>query len=84
EQLKELQFGYSDAAAVFVNDQILYRGKNLFRSRDYRYLGTIGYFDSVYLQLKKGRNEVVIAVAENFGGWGLKAKLENMEGITLE
>ena len=45
-------------------------------SRDYRFLGTIGYFDAVYLQLKKGRNDLWIAVSENFGGWGIKAKLE--------
>ena len=63
--------------------QIEGRGDNGYRSRDYRYLGTIGFFDSVTLPLKEGRNEVVIAVSESFGGWGLQASLESFEGLTL-
>ncbi len=83
-QIKQLDFGYSDEASVFVNNKIIYTGHRKFRSRDYRYLGTIGYFDSIFLNLKKGKNEIIFAVTENFGGWGLKAKLENMEGVKVE
>lgn len=81
---KELQFGYSDFTWVYVNGQLMYGGRNDFRSRDYRYLGTIGFFDAVYLPLEKGDNEVVFVVSENFGGWGLKAKLSDMSGITIK
>lgn len=84
KQIKELIFGYSDAARIFVNGQLMYAGQRRFRSRDYRYLGTIGYFDSVFLPLKKGNNEVIIAITEAFGGWGLKAQLGNLDGITVE
>ena len=66
---------------VFVNGKALYSGDNAFRSRDYRYLGTIGYFDSVFIPLNKGENDIVIAIMERFGGWGIKAKFENSEGI---
>jgi len=83
-QIKRLDFGFSDVATVFVNDKIIYSGQRKFRSRDYRYLGTIGYFDSIFLHLKKGKNEITFAITENFGGWGLKAKLENLEGVSLE
>ncbi|MDW7695900.1 hypothetical protein R9C00_25510 [Flammeovirgaceae bacterium SG7u.111] len=83
-QVKKLDFGYSDIAKVFVNEQLVYSGQRTFRTRDYRYLGTIGYFDAVYLDLKKGKNEIVFAITENFGGWGLKAKLADMEGIEME
>ncbi len=83
DQIKRLDFGYSDRARVYCNGKILYTGDNSYRSRDYRYLGTMGFFDAVYLPLQKGRNEVVIAVAETFGGWGLQAKLENIEGVTF-
>ncbi len=83
DTFKRLDFGYSDFVWVYVNGKPVYSGRNDFRSRDYRYLGTIGWFDSVYLPLKEGSNEVVFVVGENFGGWGLKAKIENMEGITL-
>ena len=78
-QMKKLNFGFSDDVVIYVNDKIVYSGHNRFRSRDYRYLGTVGYFDSVYIQLKKGENDVVFAVSENMGGWGLKAKLTNIE-----
>ena len=71
KQVKQLNLGYSDFVRVYVNGQILYSGATNFISRDYRYLGTIGYFDSVYLPLKKGDNEVLFVVRENFGGWGL-------------
>lgn len=84
KQLKQLDFGYSDQAKVFLNQAAIYQGGNGFRSRDYRYLGTIGYFDSVFLPLNKGKNELIIAVSENFGGWGLKAKLANLEGLSVE
>jgi len=52
-------------------------------SRDYRFLGTIGFFDQLFLPLKKGSNELWFVVSENFGGWGVKAKLENMDKISL-
>lgn len=84
DQVKRLDFGYSDRAKVYCNQQILYSGNNGYRSRDYRFLGTIGFFDSVYLPLKKGSNEIIIAVSESFGGWGLQGKIDNMEGITIE
>ncbi|MGH3116773.1 MAG: hypothetical protein ACRDQ2_06595 [Gaiellales bacterium] len=40
--------------------------------------------DSVYLPLRAGRNELVMAVSENFGGWGVQAKLADLEGVSLE
>lgn len=74
DELKGLAFGYSDEVMVFVNGKLQYAGQNNYTSRDYRYLGTIGYFDAVFLDLKKGENEVWFVVKENFGGWGLQAK----------
>jgi hypothetical protein len=53
-------------------------------SRDYRFLGTIGFYDKLFLPLKKGDNELWFVTSENFGGWGVKAKFENMEGILLK
>lgn len=84
EQLKAFSFGYSDKVHVFCNGQLLYAGDNTYRTRDYRYLGTIGYFETVYLPLKAGKNEVWLLVTEQFGGWGVKGKFENMEGIRLD
>lgn len=83
DQIKRMDFGFSDKVQVYVNGKLIYGGNNVFRTRDYRYLGTIGYFDSIYLDLKKGDNEIVFAVTEGFGGWGIKAKVEDLEGIVL-
>ncbi len=84
DQVKKIHFGYSDRVKVFVNDHAVYSGSNDYVSRDYRYLGTIGYFDSVYLPLRQGKNEVWFAVSENFGGWGIMAKLDSLDGVTLK
>ncbi len=83
-QVKRLQLGFSDRAKVYLNDQILYSGHDEFMSRDYRFLGLVGYYDEVYLPLKKGRNELWIAVSETFGGWGLKGAIADQTGIKIE
>ena len=83
DQSKNVAFGYSDRLRLYLNDRLLYTGNNGFRSRDYRYLGTIGYFDAVTLPLHKGQNEIWFAVSESFGGWGVQAAFENTEGLTF-
>jgi len=75
-QIKKLDLGFSDMVKVYFNDTILFSAEDVFQSRDYRFLGSIGYFDHVYLPLKKGHNEVWIAVSENFGGWGIKGRMK--------
>jgi hypothetical protein len=82
-QTKLFMFGYSDRAMVILNGKPLYRGTNLWRSRDYRYLGTVGLFDSVYLPLKKGKNTLLVAVSEDFGGWGITGKFANHSNIKV-
>lgn len=79
-----LKFGYSDKVRVYLNGEELYRGTNGFRSRDYRYLGTIGLFDEVPLRLKKGRNELILAVTESFGGWGVMGDIKERSGLNVE
>lgn len=83
EQVKKIRFGFSDAAKVYFNGRLVYGGSDLYQSRDYRFLGTIGLYDELYLPLRRGDNELWLAVTENFGGWGVAAQFENMEGIKL-
>lgn len=83
DQSKPFHIGYSDKVHVFCNGKLLYAGDNMYRTRDYRYLGTIGYFETVYLPLEKGENEVWMLVTEQFGGWGVRGKLGDVEGVSL-
>lgn len=83
DQHKKFIHGYSDDVVIYMYDKPISGGTNLYASRDYRYLGTIGLFDDVYLPLAAGKNEIYFAVKENFGGWGFMGKFENMDGITI-
>ena len=83
-QIKQVRFGYSDRVKVFVNGGLVYGGSNQYLTRDYRYLGTIGLFDAVYVPLEAGTNELWFAVSETFGGWGLWGVIVDREGITVE
>jgi hypothetical protein len=76
-QIKKFSFGFSDRARVYLNWKLLYSGEDEFLSRDYRFLGTMGYFDELYLDLKKGRNELWMAISEDMGGWGVQGRLED-------
>ncbi|MBW8876577.1 MAG: hypothetical protein JF614_16550 [Acidobacteria bacterium] len=84
EQTRELAFGFSDRVRVYLNGRLLYRGNDTVRSRDYRFLGSIGYFDALYLPLKQGENEILMAVSEDTGGWGVQAKLTDFSGISFQ
>ncbi|MEW6125690.1 MAG: hypothetical protein AB1757_01395 [Acidobacteriota bacterium] len=84
-QTKRMSFGYSDEATVFLNGQPLFTGKSAFRFRDPGFLGIMDVEnDAVYLNLKKGRNELILGVADYFGGWGLICRLDDLQGIRLE
>jgi hypothetical protein len=83
DQLKRLDIGYSDRVKLYANGTAVYSGNTSFRTRDFRYLGTIGYFDAVYLPLKKGENTIILAVSETFGGWGVMAKWESVEFLKV-
>ncbi len=84
EQLKLLEFGYSDRVVVILNGKPIYKGTNRWRSRDYRYLGTVGLFDAAFLPLKKGKNVLLLAVSEDFGGWLVTGRIEDKKGITIK
>jgi len=76
DQVKKLELGYSDEVTVFLNGQILYRGRSAQGFRDPAFLGIVNpENDAVYLPLKKGSNELMLAVSELGGGWGFICRL---------
>ena len=83
DQLKYFEFGYSDRVVAILNGEPIYKGTNRWRSRDYRYLGTVGLFDGIYLSLKKGKNELLMAVSEDFGGWLITGRIMDKNGIKI-
>jgi hypothetical protein len=79
-----LQLGFSDEIWLYLNDQITYTDKNIFRQNMKKYPdGRISVQNgNTRLKLKKGENQLLVGVSNDFYGWGLMARLENMENIT--
>ncbi len=74
DKIMNLTFGYSDVVSIFLNGKVLYFGNSVYRQRDPGFLGILGMNDAVYLPLKKGKNELMLMVAEVFGGWGFMCR----------
>jgi len=80
-----LAFGYSDAVTIFLNGRAIFSGRNAYLERDGSALGTMTLGpDTLHLDLRAGANELVFAVSERFGGWGLAARLLDPSGVTVE
>jgi hypothetical protein len=76
-QRMKLVFAYSDRVHVFVNGRPVFAGDSTFQSRDPSFLGIAALGpDAIYVDLRPGPNEIVLAVSEKFGGWGFAARLE--------
>ena len=83
DQVRKLNFGFSDVGSVFLNGRLLFSADNTYRSRSERYLGVMTIEnDALYLPLRRGTNELIFAVTESFGGWGLTARLDDLEGVS--
>ena len=63
-----------------LNGKILYRGRSAQNFRDPGFLGIVNpENDAVYLPLKKGSNELMLAVSELGGGWGFICRFAEPE-----
>jgi len=79
DQVRKLYIGYSDDVSVFLNGQILFRGRSAQNFRDPGFLGIVNpENDAVYLPLKKGNNELMLAISELGGGWGFVCRLADV------
>jgi len=80
DHVKKLYIGYSDEVTVFLNGKVLFRGRSAQNFRDPGFLGIVNpENDAVYLPLKKGGNELLLAVSELGGGWGFICRLADVE-----
>jgi hypothetical protein len=85
-QDKKLYLGFSDEVWVFINGQILRVDKNYFGTPSQKEPGARCTLDnsSTKLPLKEGDNQIMIALANYFYGWGIIARLEDTGGIELQ
>ena len=85
DQDKVLHLGFSDEVWVFINGQILYVNKNYFGTPQQKNGGRCTLENAtIKLRLRKGKNEILIALANYFYGWGIIARLDDTDGVELE
>ncbi len=86
KQTKRVDIGWTREMWVFVNGKLVYADKNLFDSEEARKVpdGRCSLENgSLMLPLEEGNNEVAVALADNFFGWGLMLRLADPEGVHL-
>jgi len=84
-QQRTLSLGFSDEIWVFLNGSIVYTGKNYFGTPSQKSGGRCTIDNTSFqLPLREGKNELIVGLANYFYGWGLIARLDEMDGITLE
>ncbi len=82
---KKVDFGFNDDVWVFLNGQITYVDKNL-QGRPIAKVpdGRLSIENTSFvLPLKEGNNELLIGVANDFFGWSVIARMENMTDIEI-
>lgn len=80
-----MHFGFSDQVQVFLNRRLLYAGDDRQASRDYRFLGIVGFWDTLYLPLEAGPNEVVFVVTDGTnGGTAAAARFPPEAGLAFD
>jgi len=80
-----LDFDFSDRARVYLNGQLLYGGDNRFRLKGPLYRGELELGSrTLVLPLQAGNNELIVAVSDRANCWGLKARLEPLNGVQVQ
>lgn len=84
ERAQRLYLGYSDLVTVFVNGRPVFGGDAHYSFDNPRQEGLITRSQAtVWLPLRSGANEVLIAVVDGFGGWGLTGRLDPADGARM-
>lgn len=85
-QDKMLRFGFSDEVWVIINDAPLYVDKNLYNTPMAKQPdGRCSIENTSFkVPLKEGDNLLMVGVTNFFYGWGIVARLDNLDGIRIE
>ncbi len=82
---RRLYLGFSDEVSVFLNGRLLVADDESFIFNLPRRQGLLtGEELSVFLPLEAGANELVLAIADRFGGWGVSGRFEDAAGLEVE
>lgn len=83
DQPNSIDVGFSDEVWIFLNNSLVSVDKNLFQHDIQKYpKGRISIENAkIPIRLKKGKNELTIAVANDFYGWGIMARLQSTDNI---
>jgi hypothetical protein len=86
DQINQMQLGFSDEVSVFINGGQLYTDKNDYLQPIRKYPnGRCDIANVTFsLPLKAGDNEILIGVTNYFYGWGVIARLYQMDGIKIK
>jgi hypothetical protein len=82
----KVDIGWTRELWVFVNGKLVFTDKNLFEQENARKFpdGRCSLENAAFtLPLEAGENEIAIATANNFSGWGLMLRLADPEGVSL-
>jgi hypothetical protein len=85
-QDKMLRFGFSDEVWVIINNNPLYIDKNLYNTPMAKQPdGRCSIENTSFrVPLKEGDNQLIVGVSNNFYGWGIVARLDNLDGLKIE
>lgn len=84
-RMATMDFGFSDSVRIFLDGRPVYAGADLQGSRDYRFLGIVGFWDTLFLPLEAGANEIVFVVTdETNGGTAAAARFASDPAVAIE
>ena len=85
DQTRKIDLGFSDEVWVFLNGKMVYLDKNPYNQPMMKEPnGRISIENTSFqLDLKEGHNDLLIGVANDFYGWGIMARMDQLEGMDL-
>ncbi|MBO9151727.1 hypothetical protein ACFOTA_05880 [Chitinophaga sp. GCM10012297] len=84
-QIRRVDLAFNDEVWIYLNNLSLFTDKNIFATPlSKQPLGRMSLENTHFdLPLKEGENEILVAISNHFYGWGLIARLDDMEGIEV-
>jgi hypothetical protein len=81
-----MRLGFVDEVWMFINGRLFYADKNFYGQPIAKTpRGRLSLENAMLeLPLQQGDNELLVAVGSNFYGWGIVARFDDLDGLTIE